>query len=103
MSVLKLQALEALLVGHHFDCIDDEDDFSYGASCDDASRILVHKFMATLDVVGGPQINCVNGPWCIGVGRIGLMVGLDVGTKWHGTVLLVVQIGLIEDHSGAVI
>ena len=55
------------------------------------SRVGVHQFMFSLNVICWMQVDCVKCLWCIGVGRIGLVVCLYICTKGYNTMLVVIH------------
>jgi hypothetical protein len=49
------------------------------------------------------KINATQGAWGIGIGWIRLIVSLDVGSKTILTMLVIVKILLMQNHTGTVI
>jgi hypothetical protein len=59
--------------------------------------------MASLLVVIVSKINAIQGARGIGIGWIGLIVGLGVSSKNILTMLVVIQISLMQNHTRTVI
>jgi hypothetical protein len=49
------------------------------------------------------KINATQGAWGIGIGWIRLIMSLDVGSKTILTMLVIVKILLMQNHTGTVI
>jgi hypothetical protein len=59
--------------------------------------------MASLLIVIVLKINAIQGARGIGIGWIRLIVGLDVGSKGVLTMLVIVKISLMQNHTRTVI
>ena len=58
--------------------------------------------MPTLIVVRRSQIDAIESAWCIGIGRIWIVVDLDVRTKSVSAMFGVVQCLTMKNHTGTV-